>query len=603
VELREELDRLTDPDGNLLRVERLAHLVDGTLAVVLSGIGEVGTRLYRIARGTADLLPVPGITEIDALWPAGDRMLIERSGCLCLVDLAGKQSEVTRLPEGASSVSACWLEDGLHAGALVTMADDHDESQITVYPKVPSAVTLMSYAPDEGWVERAQVAAGSSGLSMSGNGLRLAWHEPVNVVPEEAMRGEFRGYDVAREELVRFTEGAGKARQILVHPGGDGVAYIANFSQSRPITIHTDLWWQTWDGSARVNLTRGGRSIDDVGWCPDGESLWVSTLDGVYRSTEIIGLDGQPRQGIWPEALGASSSQVAWFDGLPSFERESITDYPRIQVGPDRIAIPQPDAFDDVRCSVHRWTASDGLAMQGVLWDLDGMAHDAPLLVRAHGGPAGTVEAVRSEGVRFRHLLRAGYRLFIPAFRGSLGFGDDFLGANIGCQGVLDLDDIVTGIDHLAAQGLADPTRVGIFGGSYGGYMTLRALAVSDRFAAGVALYGFLDNRWMTLQTGDFTYETEYLAPVTWPRNKASLVSDVFSHLGDINQPLLLLHGDSDPICPWNQSLVAFHALQARDVPTGLVVYPGEGHGFRQKQHQHDAARRTLEWFLQHLAP
>ena len=131
--------------------------------------------------------------------------------------------------------------------------------------------------------------------------------------------------------------------------------------------------------------------------------------------------------------------------------------------------------------------------------------------------------------------------------------------------------------------------------------MTLRALAVTDRFVAGVALFGFLDNRWMTLETGDFTYETEYIAPLSWPPAKKARRSDVFPHLGSIQAPLLMLHGDRDPICTLSQSVVAYRALEDRRIPVGLVVYPGEGHGFRKKKNRRDCARRVLAWFLEHL--
>ncbi|MCH2663279.1 prolyl oligopeptidase family serine peptidase, partial [bacterium] len=222
-------------------------------------------------------------------------------------------------------------------------------------------------------------------------------------------------------------------------------------------------------------------------------------------------------------------------------------------------------------------------------------------LIRVHGGPAGDVEATRDGAIRHAHLLRSGYRILEPAFRGSLGFGDDFLGANIGCQGTKDLDDIVKGVDNLVEAGIADIARVGKFGGSYGGYLTLRAVAITDRFKTGVALYGFIDNRRMTLETGDFTYEEEYIAPVTWPMDPNAVKSDVFLHLHEINCPLLLLHGDQDPICTLSQSKIVYRTLQHRGIPAGLVVYPGEGHGFRNPLNQKDCARRTLTWFEEFL--
>jgi len=144
------------------------------------------------------------------------------------------------------------------------------------------------------------------------------------------MRGEFPGYDCDRDELVCFTENAGKARQIIVHPAGEGVAYVANFAQDRPITTHTDLWWHRWGSDERVNLTGGGRSIDGVGWCQDGSSVWVSIVDGTCRVTEVVRLDGQQRQSAWPAQHGGASSDVAWCGGEPAFETESAAEYPRI---------------------------------------------------------------------------------------------------------------------------------------------------------------------------------------------------------------------------------------------------------------------------------
>ena len=383
MELSEELDRLTDPDGNLKRVDELVYLEDGTLVVVLSGsVGETGTRLFHVPPGASGLLPSGRVEEVDGLWPAGDRVLVAADGGLSLIDLEGKQSAVTALPEDSGSVDVSWTENGLRAGAIVQAAAD-DDDQIEIYPKARGTVALRTYAPDKGWVERAQIPSGCGGLSISRDGRRLAWREPLNVVPEEAMRGQFRGYDCDRDELVCFTENAGKARQIIVHPAGDGVAYVANFSQDRPVTTHTDLWWQSWDNGERVNLTGGGRSIDGIGWCPDGSSVWVSIVDGTRRVTVLFGLDGKQRRGGWAAQHGGASSDVAWCGGELAFETESAADYPRIQCGSKSITLPQPEAFDDIRCTVHQWTASDGLQVQGVVWDLEGTPGDAPVLVRA----------------------------------------------------------------------------------------------------------------------------------------------------------------------------------------------------------------------------
>ena len=140
-------------------------------------------------------------------------------------------------------------------------------------------------------------------------------------------------------------------------------------------------------------------------------------------------------------------------------------------------------------------------------------------------------------------------------------------------------------------------------GGSYGGYMTLRAMAICpERFATGIAQYGFVQNRWMTNEGGDYTWEDEYLGHKTrWPLSEEDQRSDVYNHLASITAPLLLMHGEDDDICPLSQSLVAYRVLEQSGVPTGLVVYPKEKHGFDKPEHRQDRDRRMLCWLAQYM--
>ena len=122
----------------------------------------------------------------------------------------------------------------------------------------------------------------------------------------------------------------------------------------------------------------------------------------------------------------------------------------------------------------------------------------------------------------------------------------------------------------------------------------------------GISVYlsfiaSFIDSYWMTLETGDFTYETEYLEPLSWPPTEISRRSNVFPHLGSIDAPLLLIHGDADPICPLSHAVVAYRALAVQGHPVGLVVYPGEGHGFNRPENQRDCAQRLLAFFMEYL--
>ena len=593
-DLPEALRKETDPADDLVFPDDLIQLDGGTVVVQLSGCRET-TCLYYLDTNANALSPIPGFEEVDGVWPADHRFLCRVGSDLKIVSVDGHTSDLLSLPDGASSVAVTWTDNG-RLSALVDDGPDRDPAAPVLSPSPRPSVSLQVYTPSDGWREVARVPSGCRGLSQSNDGQRIAWLEPMNVIPEEAQRGQFRALDVADGRVIDLTTDVGQARRAVVAPDGSGVVLQANFSSDRPITTHLDLWWQPWGGKERRNLTGGGKENEDWGWLDESTRLWVARLDGLHRSTEIVTVEGavEPWSGSPAVLAVASGDQDAY-----SFSE--MSQYPTIVVGDRQVALPQTQLFDDLTIRTLSWKATDGLGIEGVLYERIDTPDGAPVLVRAHGGPAGDVEAVRSEATKYRHLLRAGYRVFEPAFRGSTGFGDDFLSANIGCQGDKDLDDLLTGMDRLVQMGLVDANRFGVFGGSYGGYMTLRAVAVTDRFRAGVALYGFIENRRMTLETGDFTYEDEYIAPVTWPMENDFVGSDIFSHLHEIDSPTLLLHGDKDPICTLSQSQIVYRALEHRGVPTGLVVYPGEGHGFKKPRNREDCAQRTLAWFREHL--
>lgn len=599
IKLPRNLDRLTDPDRDLVRNEQMVSIGGGVWFLLLRG-SKKGP-LWILKPRWKRPRPIGNFETVQAIAPASrEAALVQSDDALWKIKESGRRRKLIDLPKGLTSVDFQWQGGRVIVAGFIDRAQGPDTKAPKFQPAPRGEITLCRYAKKGGWADLAEVAAGCGGLSLSSDGSRMVWREPVNTVPEEAQRAEFRGFDLTDKETRSLTEGAGRTGKALMSPDGSGLIYEANHQTSLPITTHTDVWWMSWDGDKRRRLTRGERQIEDFGWGPGGNSVWVSYTDGVNRSTEVLSMDGSVGEVLEP----AATSPVVWPDeGKPAYETEDRIELPMIRIDGRTVEIPQVEAFEDLHVMPVQWSAPDGLDLHGVVYEAAETLRDAPLLVKAHGGPAGTVEALKSEAVRYQYLLRAGYRVFNPAFRGSLGFGDAFLRGNIGCQGEADLDDILSGVDHLASSGKASSDRVGIFGGSYGGYMTLRALAVTDRFRAGVALYGFVLNRWMTLETGDFTYEREYVAPLSWPPSESVVRSDVFNHLGSIDAPLLLLHGDRDPICSLSQSVVTCRALEARGVRVGLVIYPGEGHGFRKKMNVRDCARRTLAWFLEHLPP
>jgi dipeptidyl aminopeptidase/acylaminoacyl peptidase len=244
--------------------------------------------------------------------------------------------------------------------------------------------------------------------------------------------------------------------------------------------------------------------------------------------------------------------------------------------------------------------ANDGFKVQGwLLYPADyNPAKKYPLLVSVHGGPSSAVTprwpGVGYGGVPFSAL---GYFVFMPNPRGSYGQGEKFTQANIKDFGYGDLRDILAGMDVLEKRLPIDKNREGLTGWSYGGFMTMFGVTQTTRFKAAVAGAGISDwksyygensiDQWMV----PFFGKTVYDDPAVYAKSSA------IEYIKDVKTPTLVVVGDRDGECPAPQSFEFWHALRAEGVKTQLVVYPDEGHGFRDPAHRRDVLERALNWF------
>lgn len=224
-----------------------------------------------------------------------------------------------------------------------------------------------------------------------------------------------------------------------------------------------------------------------------------------------------------------------------------------------------------------------------------------PVIVTPHGGP--DLQTFDEFDAKWQALSQAGFAVLAPNYRGSSGYGKAFLDLNNKDWGGKDLQDLWAGVESLAARGLADPKRAGITGGSYGGYLTLMALAtMPERWTAGVEAYGMPDLKLdFELATERFLewYKTEMGTPKTDPALFAE--RSAVTYLDRFKAPLLIFQGANDTNVPPAQSELIYRKLLERKVPVGLVVYPDEGHGFTRRGNRLDYYRRTVEFFVGQL--
>jgi dipeptidyl aminopeptidase/acylaminoacyl peptidase len=257
--------------------------------------------------------------------------------------------------------------------------------------------------------------------------------------------------------------------------------------------------------------------------------------------------------------------------------------------------------------SVVRWKAQDALDLEGILIKpVDYQAGTRyPLAVLPHGGPEGISLDGWSTRAGYPAQLFAtrGYVVFMPNYRGSAGRGTAFACADHKDLGGKEFDDVLAGIDHLVAQGLVDPARVGMGGWSYGGYFSALAATVhSDRFRA--AMIAAAITNWVSFTgTTEIEHENSLVHWNLWPWEDMELAwqRSPLAHIANSKTAALIVHGSADTRVPTGQSQELYRGLRHLGVPTQLVMYPREGHGIAENVHALDFMNRFLDWFDTHV--
>jgi dipeptidyl aminopeptidase/acylaminoacyl peptidase len=254
------------------------------------------------------------------------------------------------------------------------------------------------------------------------------------------------------------------------------------------------------------------------------------------------------------------------------------------------------------------YNARDGLEIQGVLFNPlnyeDGKKY--PLIVHIHGGPEhSTSNGWQTAYNRWGQIAAAnGFFVFMPNYRASSSRGVDFTMKGFGDLAGGEFNDVIDGIDYLIAEGLVDKEKVGIGGGSYGGYFSAwAATRFTDRFAAAVVFVGISDQVSKRLTT-DIPYEDYFVHWGIWTHENEDLVWErsPARYVKDSKTPTLVLGGKEDTRVHHSQSLELYRGLKVHgDAPVRLVRYPGEGHGNRKNTSRLDYNLRTMRWFEYYL--
>jgi dipeptidyl aminopeptidase/acylaminoacyl peptidase len=446
--------------------------------------------------------------------------------------------------------------------------------------------------------------------------LLVAW-TPTTLVDDDYMRKRVAVLDGAAGTVLARIENPGKLGKIGWSPDGAQVALIAAADVNDPSAGRLCL--APASGGVPRDL-RPGLEADavDFAWQGPGALLTVTHLGTESRCEKLeLTASGTGEKLLVPPGARVLTSLHLARDGQSAVFVGSSPNHPgevlhmrHGEAGPRRLTDSNPVlaglAFARQETIAH--AARDGQSLEGVLIHplerADG--ERVPLILNVHGGPEshvsnGWLTTYSNPG---QVAAARGFAVFHPNYRGSTGRGVAFSKLGQGDPAGKEFDDLIDAVDHLVASGLVDPERVGVTGGSYGGYATAWcSTRFSERFAAGVMMVG-ISNVISKVGTTDIP-EEEFLVHARqrpWDDWQGLLERSPIFHAGESRTPLLILHGKDDPRVNPGQSRELYRHLKLRgQAPVRLVLYPGEGHGNRKAAARLDYALRSLQWFEHYL--
>jgi dipeptidyl aminopeptidase/acylaminoacyl peptidase len=647
----EHIRRLHEPAfGKPHRVTDLVTTSDASRIVVTGSVydeldGLPRTALYEVRDGALNALTSGGGSAKAArLAPDGsslaflsDRATAEVFQLYLLAD--GQLGEARPGPVVPGTVEyLAWSPDGTRillgvAGPAAEMADALGSGTVGAgesalpswYPEVEAGT------PEDAWRSLWLFTSASGELAqVSHDGLNVwesAWCGPAHVLAIASDQpGEDDWYGAV---LCRLDVSTGEVTELLRSdvqlglPAGtaDGTrAAVVQAVCSDRCIVAGDLILLDLVAGTRCAVDTGGADVTAVQWIDRTRLGYI----GQRHLDSVAGIvDGG--EGPLPEAITTSELAVSgqsWASGF--YPAGAFTSDGRLVVVrddydlPPEIAIVGPGGDQALASLAHAgtdyirsvagsatnvsWSAPDGTLIEGILCTPAG-AGPFPLVVRIHGGPIGAYQrnwAMRDYAVPL--LVSRGYAVLHPNPRGSSGRGQEFAAAVVGDMGGADTHDYLSGIDAMIERGIADPTRIGTMGVSYGGFMSAWLVTQDQRFKAAVA--GSPVTEWYS-----FTFTTNIPRWGLWfldnadpeeTDNQVHARSPVL-HARMARTPTLLTAGAKDRCTPAGQAREFYQALIGHGVESELVIYPTEGHGVSRFPAVTDYLTRVVTWFERYM--
>jgi dipeptidyl aminopeptidase/acylaminoacyl peptidase len=590
----------------------------------VEGEGHAKIVLRRIdgtAIGTLDPCPVCSYSGL-TFAPDGALAFLARDRKAGTVTLELNEGDQTRALATVKGIAQTprFAADGKRIALLVTIGaakeagaaqagvrqvgeigEKNDEQRLAIFdrasaPIAPEAVTPISpagrYVYEYDWLPD---GSGVVATTVLGNGDANWWVATLDRI------------DAASGTVTTIAKPPLQMNYPRVSPDGREVAFIGGLMSDFG-SVGGDVWVVPVAGGSPRNLTEGQKATATaLDWTEGG--LRAVVLRGDRMELVAVSDTGfsAPLYG-GPLSLSAGDGRVALSGNarVMATVTQSFTQAPAIVAGP--VGAPKQLTHDNdgekpiVTARSISWT-QDGFTSQGWLLapvDAD-PAKKAPMITVVHGGPSAAHVPGFVTGGQTAALIKAGYYLFLPNPRGSYGQGEAFVAANKRDFGGGDLRDILAGIDAAEKVAPIDDARLGLMGGSYGGFMAMWANTQTNRFKAIVASAGL--SNWISYYgtNGINTWMVPFFGKPMYEDYKAYEAPSAIYQIAKAKTPTFIYVGERDIEVPPTQSVEYWNGLKAHGVPASLVIYPEEGHGIRNPVNAADVQTRVLGWFGKYL--
>ena len=408
-------------------------------------------------------------------------------------------------------------------------------------------------------------------------------------------------------EEVHITDNDAPESQLAWSPDGRAITFVAPDLETWELDQGNLYHHYIPTGETRQLMPDTDIDMRSYRWNPGGRSIDIVALERTVANIYRVGVRSGGIEQLTHETGVVSGASFDRLHRTAAFQFAGPTDPGDLWLadleGGTKVRLTEANPGmaekDLVQPEVVRWTSSDGLEIEGLLYRPAGRSSPGAAVLEIHGGPAGVF--TRGFDADAQILVAQGYAVLQPNVRGSSGYGDALLRGNMNDIGGGDYEDLMTGVDAIIERGVAHPDSLAVKGWSYGGILGGWTITRTGRFKA--ASLGAMVADWRSEFGSGFNFDVVrwYLGGDPWSNRDHWAERSAYTHLDRVTTPTILFHGANDRTDTMEQSMNFFAGLRHLGVEARFILFPREGHGIAEPRHRRTLMMEEMRWLHRYV--